>query len=439
MKTIKNILFYILSIAIILSLVACKEEKEETKVIENKMSVDFVAADSVGLKQGGFDNSEILQKLIDEGKSIYLGDGDYYLSKTVKLKNAQIIGTASTRTSLYGDGDYTLIEADGQFVLSDMRLYNSSVDGSEKVGDKVLISLGQNGGAVEGSKIRCIEFKECGTAIYEAEDATASYGIDIDTIEYSKVSYAGMDFRSIGRKNNHIANIYMGSSGEKVTEFAEVGARFIGKEENLKIDQFNVEHFRAETSIWFDGISGLDVSTIHIEGMDIAKEGNGYIRCNNTSGRLGNLVVYWSRVSYNDCSLLLLGDAAKKGNELFIESIQLKGVNDPASFHGTWGTRGIKDNGYKVVNRVSGAKNEYSVELDNYVPFTWQNDWETLKAFPCDDENIVFIKKGNIAQYGTTEQRPTDCLCKNYSKYYDTTLGQLLVYDGNNWVSCTEE
>jgi hypothetical protein len=133
MKTFRNILFYILSIAIIISLAACKEEKGEKKVIENKMSVDFVAADSVGLKQGGFDNSEILQKLIDEGKSIYLGDGDYYLSKTVKLKNAQIIGTASTRTSLYGDGDYTLIEADGQFVLSDMRLYNSSVDGSEKV------------------------------------------------------------------------------------------------------------------------------------------------------------------------------------------------------------------------------------------------------------------------------------------------------------------
>lgn len=440
MKNIKRFLYLALSFVMIVLISACKGDNSKMKkvAVNNKMSGDFVQADVAGLKQGGVDNYETMQKLLDDGKSIYLGDGSYYVSKTIKLKNAQLIGTASTKTSIYGDGDYTLIEADGQFLISDISIYNNAVDGSEKQGDKVLISLGQNGGVTEGSMIRCVNFGSAGTAIYEAADAVPTQGLDIDTIEYTRVSFAGMDFQSEGRKNNHIGNVYMGAIGDRATEVAEVGARFCGSEDNLKIDQFNVEHFSAETSIYFDGVTNLDISTVHIEGMDIGKQGNGYIQCNNTSGNLGNIVVYWSRVSYENCSFVLLGDASEDGSKLFIESMQLKGVNDPASFHGSWPNRGINDNGFRMIDRIDGSKNEYRIELDNYVPFTYQSDWLTLQSFPCDEEEVVYLKKGNIKQYGTTEERPVNCLCKGYSTYYDTTLGQLLVYDGTNWIPYIE-
>lgn len=324
MKNIKRFLYLALSFVMIVLISACKGDNSKMKkvAVNNKMSGDFVQADVAGLKQGGVDNYETMQKLLDDGKSIYLGDGSYYVSKTIKLKNAQLIGTASTKTSIYGDGDYTLIEADGQFLISDISIYNNAVDGSEKQGDKVLISLGQNGGVTEGSMIRCVNFGSAGTAIYEAADAVPTQGLDIDTIEYTRVSFAGMDFQSEGRKNNHIGNVYMGAIGDRATEVAEVGARFCGSEDNLKIDQFNVEHFSAETSIYFDGVTNLDISTVHIEGMDIGKQGNGYIQCNNTSGNLGNIVVYWSRVSYENCSFVLLGDASEDGSKLFIESTE---------------------------------------------------------------------------------------------------------------------
>lgn len=439
MKNIKRILCLALSLCMVCLFVACKKETKKATV--NKMATELVHADSIGLKQGGkVDNYETMQKTLDEGKSIYLGDGSYYVSKTIKLKNAQIIGSATGRTSLVAKGDYTLIEADGQFVIKDLKMLNSAVDGSEKQGDKVLVSLGKNGGATEGSMIRCVQFAECGTAIYEAKDATPTQGLDIETIEYTKVSYAGMDFQSKGRKNNHIGNVYMGANGSCVTDVAEIGARFCGSEENLKIDQFNVEHFRAEINLLFDGVKNLDVSTIHIEGMDIGKEGSAYIRCNNTSGNLGNVVIYWSRVSYDNCSAIQLGNAKKGGDKLFIESLQFKGVNDPATFHGDWSARGrgTAHIGWRAVDRVDGSKNEYRIELDNYVPFTYQSDWNFLKTFPCDDEDVVYLKKGNIKQYGTTAERPTDCLCKGYSTYYDTTLGQLLVYNGTDWVPYIE-
>ena len=71
----------------------------------------------------------------------------------------------------------------------------------------MLISLGKNGGVTEGSLIRNIKFGECGTSIYEAEDATPTKGLSIDTIECTKVVFVAMDFQSSGRINNHISNV----------------------------------------------------------------------------------------------------------------------------------------------------------------------------------------------------------------------------------------
>jgi len=61
-----------------------------------------------------------------------------------------------------------------------------------------------------------------------------------------------------------------------------------------------------------------------------------------------------------------------------------------------------------------------------------------LAAFPCDEDNVTYLKKGNVRAFGTTEQRPTLCLCKGYTTYYDTTLNKLMIYNGTDWSEYTQ-
>lgn len=417
----------------LLTLVGCNQ-KEENEVVNNTMSTEFVYAEDIGVLPENGDCSDKVNKALKEGKSIYFDTGKYEFSKSIELKNAQIIGVGSTYTSLIATGDEPLINADGCFVVKDLLTSNQKTDGTEKQGERVIFRLGTNGGVTEGSQIMCVRFGKCGTGIYEPEDAKPSNGLVVDTTEFTKVSYAGVELLSKGRKNNRISNMYIGAVSDAINDYANVGLRVAGNEENLTIDQLNVEHFSAETSVELSGVKNLDASTIHIEGMDIAKEGNGYIECNNTSGNIGSIVLYWSRVSYDNSSCLMLGNADKENSELFIGAIEVKGVNDPTSFHGNWPNRGIKNNGYKIVDRKKNAENEYLLTVDNYIWFSYQDDREVLSEFPCDEKNVTYLKKGNILGYGPTEKRPTKCLCKNYSTYYDTTLQQLLVFDGKGWV-----
>lgn len=400
---------------------------------KNKMSENFVSSDEAGIYPGNTDCSDKVNKVLAEGKSIYFSGGEFCFKNTIHLKDAAIVGCGSSATRFLYTGNKTMFEADGAFAINDVAMYAKKVTGKEKEGECVMITLGKNGGAVKGAEIKRVQFGSCGTAVYEPEDAKPSVGLNIETIEMTDVGYAGFDFLSNGRSDNHIGNVYIGKIGNGSSEFAEKAACFAGSENNLIIDQLNVEHFRAVNSLVLSGVKNLDISSVHIEGMDIAKQGEGYIHINNTSGSIDAVSVYWSRVCYDNCSCFLLGDAGEKGNDLVIKSIQIKGVNDPASFHGQWSNRGIKSNGFKIVDRVKKASNEYRVCVEHYIPFTYQDDWDSLCKFPCDDDNIVFLKKGDIRLFGTSEQRPTDCLCKGYSKYYDTTLGKTVVYNGTSW------
>lgn len=396
----------------------------------NIMSEDFVYAEDVGILPNGKDCTEKLNEILEDGKSVYFGNGTYSFYGTVKLKNAHLYGTGDT--TLMQHSGKTFIEADGCFGISNVYLSFSSITGSERAGQKVAIELGKNGGVTDGSFITKVGMGECGTALYEAEDATPTKGLSIQTMEIFQTSYACFDFYSYGRLNNKYSNIYTCQMSRKNT-YAVKGFYFGGSERNLKIDQINVEHYRAINSVIFSGVEDLDVSTIHIEGMDIPTANEGYLKFINTSGKIDSISYYWTRLSYENCSGIVLGDADEDGSNIKIGAIHFKGINDPNGMHGDWPIRGISTKKFKIFDRYATSKNEYKVTLECYIPFTWQNDWNIFEAFPCS-ENITFLKKGEISTSGTTEQRPIHRLCKGYSRYFDTSLGKDLIYDGAEWV-----
>lgn len=398
---------------------------------------DFIYSESIGVYPNGMDCTQAVNQALSEGKSIYFSTGTYYFSGTVYLKNAAICGAGTNCTTFLYGGKNSLIEADGCFEVSDLFLCAAQIDGTEKEGECVMLRLGDNGGVKTGSKAQRLGFGGCGTAVYESKTAIPSEGFLMQTVEMSNICYAGIDLHSFGRKNNHFANIYIGQIGDRKNDFANWAVCFDGSETNLKIDQLNIEHFRAVNSLVLNGISGLDLSSLHIEGMDIAKQGEGYIKAENTSGSMDSVSVYWSRVMYDDCSCILLGDSLSEDNNLIVKNLQFKGLNDPAWFYGNWPNRGIKTNNFKIFDRCADAVGKYCVTLEHYIPFTYQNDWETFKEFPCSD-SITFLKKGDIACSGTTAERPTERLCAGYSKYFDTTLGQDLIYTGTNWAPVNE-
>lgn len=430
MKNIKIfVVFFVIAIMMVLMIGCDKNEKVDESDV---MSENFVTADELGILSGSDECSEIVNKAIAEGKSIMFGNGEFIFNDTVNLKNSQLIGSGYNSTKFIYKGNKQFIKADGQFGIKNMSIRCSEITGKEKQGERVIVTLGTNGGVKEGSYISMVHFGQCGTTIYEGKDAAPSQGFTMQTLEISSASYAAFDFNSVGRKNNIINNVYMILGNDKA-EFTPKAAYFGGSEENFTLNQLNVEHFSAVNSVVFDGMSNLKASTIHIEGMDITNAKEGYIKVLNSSGRIDAISVYWSRVSQRDCSFVLLGDAKKDGNDLTLGMVHIKGVNDPAGFHGYWPVRGIKENGFRVVDRIDGSKNEYRVTVEQYVPFTFQQDWDLMSTFPCDDEEIVFLKKGEIKTYGTTAERPTKCLCKGYSKYFDTTLQKTVTFNGKDW------
>ena len=175
--------------------------------------------------------------------------------------------------------------------------------------------------------------------------------------------------------------------------------------------------------------------------MSTASDGYGYLNMANTSGEIGAITTFWSRVYNKNASIINLGNADKDGNELTIENFHVRGIHDPASAEGTQGeidtvVRGIASGNaasFKFVARSENAENNYTVTINNYAPFTFQNDKERYESFVSDTDKIIFKKMGQLPVSGTSAERPTKRLCAGYTKYYDTTLGQLLLWDGNVW------
>lgn len=395
---------------------------------------------------------EIVQGKLDEGKSLDLSGCNISVSKSLVLNNQSIFGGS---IKYVGEDKSPVMKISGKCNISHTTLYNTCKSTEAKEGEYVGIWLSNDKGTVtEGTVIDSVSFGDTGTCVYAPADVeAAACGMTIENIR-AMGFFRGIDIRAKGCKNNRFSNIYM----DFITNVAKSSANFEAKYaydntppadcafylencENAVIKQLNVEHIHVNRPIVIENCDNLDISTLHIEGVSTALDNFGYLNISNTSGRIGAITTLWSRVYNKNASIIALGDADEGGNELEIENFHVRGIHDPASAEGSEGeinnvVRGIaKGNAasFKFMARADECKNTYYVTVNNYAPFTFQNDRDRYESFVSDTDTITFKKIGELPAGGTTAERPTVRLCAGYTKYFDTTLNELLLWDGKTW------
>lgn len=383
-------------------------------------------------------------------KSIYVPAGTYYVSKPIQLFNCNLIGAGVFQTFIYSTDtslNTCVVEAGRTCVIENVTIgfKKGIVNGNELQGERVGLKTGSNGYSLQrGSAIRNCRFTDCGTAIYgDNEENQASFSVTYDTLEIIDFSFRGIDFESNIRTGNVYNNIYIISQHKEVDSLMYL----VGEESEATFTQINLEHTKCRNALTLDGVRAFTINSLHIEGCHLNNEGESLININNSSGVIDALSVYYIALDYKNLSIInVMDNSYDVGSSyspatlgyLKINNFHVKGLHCPHA--PIWGNRtdGLnnKDNeGFTFISRPLNAKNDYVVRVENYIYYTFLNDMDKYEEFACDSNNrITFEKKGVIKTYGPTSERPTTRLCPYYSTYYDTTLHELFIYDGTNWI-----
>lgn len=381
---------------------------------------------------------KIVQAALDEGKSLDLAGIEIEISKPLILYNQDIYGGKITYT---GNDGQPVIKMAGKCVIDNVGIANTCENNNCGEGKYVGIWLSNDKGTVtNGSAIRSVKFSACGTLVYAPKDVeSAANGLVIENLRAEGWWFRGIDFQSKNCTNNSFYNLYInrndfaGTRADKIDDLpVSDSAFYLNGSVSPTIKQLNVEHTNIRQPIIFKDCKDLDVSTIHIEGVNTAEDGRGYVNISNTDGKIGAIDFYWSHVYAKNNALVKLEDSGKDGNEIVFETFLIKGINDPAT-HVEGIKRGMDNCGIKIFARDDEFTNPYYVTIENYVYFTFQNDKDLLEDFYSDKDNITFKKIGQLPAGGTTEERPTKRLCAGYTEYFDTTVGKLLVFNGTSW------
>lgn len=395
---------------------------------------------------------KIVQGQLDDGKSLDLTDCDISISKPLIVNNQNIFGG---KIRYVGTEKAPILKISGKCSVTHTQLYSCCEALDVNEGEYVGIWLSNEKGTVtEGTVIDSVSFSDTGTCIYAPADVdSAVCGMTVENIRAMGL-FRGIDIRAKNCNNNYFSNIYIDYVTNVVKNTFNFEAKYaydniqpadsafyLKNCNNTTIKQLNVEHIHVKRPIVFENCDNLNITTLHIEGVSTALDDCGYMNISNTSGKIGAITVLWSRVYNKNASIISLGDADAASNELEIETIHVRGINDPASAEGSEGeiktvVRGIANGigaSFKFMRRSAECKNQYFVTINNYAPFTFQNDREQYEDFVSDTQTITFKKIGELPAGGTTAERPTKRLCAGYTKYYDTTLGQSLLWDGKTW------
>ena len=395
---------------------------------------------------------QLLQDALDEGKSLDLTGCSVSISRSLTVHDQNVFGGS---IKYVGEDKGPVLKISGKCDISHVNLYNKCEGDGAGEGEYVGIWLSSDKGTVQsGTVINSVAFGDTGTCIYAPADIkAAACGMTVENIR-AMGHFRGIDIRAEGCDNNRFSNIYIDFITNVAENKSAHEAKFVYKGvsaadcafylencDNTTIEQLNVEHVNVNRPVVFENCNNLKVTTLHIEGVNTALDNHGYLNIANTSGRIGAITVLWSRNYNKNSSVIALGDAADGDSELEIENFHVRGINDPAAAaaeaeEANVVVRGIAQGvgaTFKFISRSEQSKNKYFVTVNNYAPFTFQNDSARYESFVADTDTVTFKKIGQLPAGGTTAERPTLRLCAGYTRYYDTTLGQSLVWDGNNW------
>ena len=416
MKNIKRKIASLLLTAVCLvtgfAVLSFAEDKKSETFAGSSVSV----ADYGAVADDGNDDTDAFIAAAKSGKNIYIPFGEFLVSKTVTVKNVKLAGCGSGRggSAIIGtSGDVKapilILEGTARLESVQIRYTPESLLLNEGEGDRVAVQTGSEGNPMTiGSAIKNIIFYDIGTAIYSPKGTnTGAGGALFETLEINRYTYRGVDMQTENRLGNTYSNIYIASVDRTNSAHAATsGFALEGSETGTVANQINVEHTDLKIPMLIQNVKNFSISSIHIEGVLTTQADMGYVHIENSSGFIGGITAYFTRVQYERGSLISFGNA-ETPQSVRIGTAHICGINGPdQTAWGTWmdtiatpagWTRGRATGAgksFRVLGRQSGAAGEYNIVVDQYSYYTYENDRAEYDTFKTDSNLKVTLTKG---------------------------------------------
>lgn len=292
---------------------------------------DIINVKDFGAKGDGMtDDTAAFKRALSKRNTVIVPEGIYRITDTLDFDYSDIIGSGynSVLVADITDASKPLFKIGAAVIIKNIYAkYNETlVTGSEQEAERVVFRLsgGSQGYSLQrGAVIGPLFVGTCGTAFYNGKADEAVFSATFFSIEIRDFTYRGFDFRTTTRTGNVYQNIYMSAIGRS----PECGFALVGEESECTITQLNVEAAAfIRAPILLEGVRALSASSIHLEEVDLLNENTGYLEISASSGIINALTVYWSGLSANNTSVLLVGNSIYYSDENHYNPRTLRGL-----------------------------------------------------------------------------------------------------------------
>ncbi len=373
-----------------------------------------------------FDDTPAIKKAISWESTIYLPEGEYIIKETLDIANINIVGDGSDKTVIVADFEdkgMPIIKAGRTVSLSGITLKfkDGLVTGQEKECERIGIYCAGALSLQRGSRFTDVTVENVGTGlasglgIFDIDDDVV-FSVTFDGVTVKDFSFRGFDWRSDTRTGNYFKSVTVSSGKYR----ADSAVYFVGEESETAIDSMIIKDTVAETPVVFERMNAISAKSILLDNVYALH--HPVITWDSSVASIDNLTFDYCDTHYSENPLISVEDAyyidksINTLNSLHIGTLKLNSFNSP--------------NTKNIIARAENHSGEFYFTVDEYIVKNSDFDWE---SFPADENGLIITKKGAIATEGTSDERPEQRLCKYYSRYYDTTLGKYLIWNGEEW------
>lgn len=422
-KISKKLIAAILSVAI-LSGVGVFAVENELTYNPNYYNVQIFGA----IPDDGVDDTQAFKNVA--GGVIYVPEGEYIIKSTIAVGNTKLIGAGSDKTIITADFDDPMMPIintgrTSQIEGITIRFKEGLVTGEETEGQRLGINTSSDYSTQRGSRFTDVVVENVGTGICsgiansvlgrEGEEDEL-FSVTFDKFTVKDFSFRGMDFRSGARTGNYFKDITLSSGKYR----ADAAVYWTGEESETAIGKLTVKDTIAETPIYLNRLHGLSAEEVVLDNVYALHYS--LITIGSSVCSINKLTLDYSDVHFEENPLIYIDKSQyiqshiQTLNGLHIGTLKLNSFNSA--------------NAKRIFQRADNITDPFYITVDEYIVTNSDYDWFD---FPTSEENLIITKKGEIATEGSTSDRPEQCLCPYYSKYYDTDLSKTVVWTGEEW------
>lgn len=383
---------------------------------------------------GVHDDTDAIKLALNTSKALYFPAGTYLISETLSIYEPHFYGAGSRTTTIKMAAGVSapILRIGGVATLDGLgfSFTDSVIDcGAHKY---VAIVLNYKY-AVQRTKLSCLYFNNVGTAFEnDTESTEVDFSVHYDTVEITNFGYAGFYQFAKGSSGNHYENIYIA-----LPKTDGIGMWFESWCNNHVFTNVNIEAGTYNKAFRIECASNVVIHSITFEqcvippNMGLMQLGcaaiinNASFISNQCTPANTNSLIQLLEAQQFGTRKGLQGTFNDQPNLIIINSLNIAGYNDKNG--------GFNNNDIYIFARYSGT-DSFTVEVDNFVVLTYNNDWNsyfTRYAYLQNPYNIVFTRRGNNG--GIVSTLPDANRGGQCEGVFNTTDGTYWVYLDNAW------